>query len=109
MIPKAITTALEKLVRDRDRWKRLALDRAPVRSADRRREIEARDEAVRLLLYAIDVEGLVGQSSNASRGARGALWEAIEALRPDIAETMENGLDDAREALDRFFPNHEDQ
>ena len=29
MIPKAIIRELNKLVRDRDRWKRKALDRAP--------------------------------------------------------------------------------
>ena len=46
MIPKAITRELDKLVRDRDRWKRRALDRAAVRSKDRKREIEARDKAV---------------------------------------------------------------
>jgi hypothetical protein len=105
VIPKTITAALEKLVRDRDRWKRLALDRAPVRSADRRREIAARDRAVERLLFAIDIEGL---ASHQSRGARGDLWDALEALRPDITETMESGLDDAGEARRRFFPDLED-
>lgn len=105
MVPKAITRELAKLVRDRDAWKRKALDRAAVRSPDRRREIAARDLAVEKLLYAVWVEGLVVK---ASRGARGAVWEAIEALRPDIAATMENGLDDARDALRRFFPSPDD-
>ena len=104
MIPKASGRELGKLVRDRDRWKRKALDRAPVRSADRKREIAARDKAVDRLLYAVDVEGLL---SHAARGVRGAVWEAIEALRPDIAETMKDtGLEDgACEARERFFPD----
>ncbi len=105
MIPRALTLALEKLVRDRDRWKRRALDRAAVRSADRKREIAARDKAVERLLFAVDIEGL---AAHQSRGAKGCLWEAIEALRPDIAATMENGLADAGDALKRFFPFPED-
>ncbi len=105
MIPKTITCELEKLVRDRDRWKRRALDRSAVRSADRRREIEARDRAVERLLFAIDIEGI---AHNAARGARGCLWDAIKLLRPDIAATMENGIEDAGEALQRFFPDEED-
>ncbi len=105
MIPKAITTALDALVRDRDRYKRLALDRAPVRSADRRREIEARDKAVERLLYGIWIEGL---ASHQSRGAVCALFDAIKLLRPDVAATMENGLDDAGHARRRFFPDPED-
>ncbi len=104
MIPRAITLSLEKLVRAHDRWKRLALDRAPVRSADRKREIAARDRAVERLLFAIDIEGL---ASHQSRGARGCLWDALEALRPDIAATMD-GLEDAGAARARFFPDPED-
>lgn len=103
MIPKAIATGLEKLVRDRDRWKRKALDRAPVGSADRRREIGARDGAVYALLFAVAIEGL---ASRQSRGARGRLWDAIQLLRPDIAATMANWLD-AHEAMGRFFPDPE--
>ncbi len=105
MIPKAITREVAKLVRDRDRWKRRALDRAAVRSPDRTLEIAARDKAVRDLLFGIGIEGL---ASHQSRGGLGCLWRAIEALRPDIAATMENGLDDAGEALRRFFPEPED-
>jgi hypothetical protein len=101
MTPKAIDRELQKLVRDRDRWKRKALDRAAVRSPDRKREIAARDKAVERILYAVGVEGVL---SKAARGARGAMWEAVKVLRPDIAETMVNGLeDDAFEALQRFF------
>lgn len=103
---KATESRWEKLVRDRDRWKRKALDRAADRSPDRRREIEARDLAVERILFAVAIEGIL---SHAARGARGCLWKAIEALRPDIAATMENGLeDDAHEALRRFFPRPED-
>lgn len=102
MIPKAVTRELEKLVRDRDRWKRKALDRAANRSPERKAEIEARDKAVEKLLFAVYIEGL---ASKQSRGAIGCLWKAIQLLRPDIAETMENGLDDAREAHKRFFPD----
>lgn len=105
MIPKALLRCLEKLVRDRDRWRRIAQDRAPVRSADKKREIAARDEAVHKLFFAVYVEGL---ASKQSRGALGCLWDAIKLLRPDVAETMENGLDDAGEALRRFFPDPED-
>lgn len=110
MIPKAITSALESLVRDRDRYKRLALDRAPVRSADRKREIAARDRAVERLLFGIWVEGL---ASHQSRGGLGCLWTAIESLRPDIAETMKDATLEsypaaAREALRRFFPSPDD-
>lgn len=105
MIPQGVVHGLETLVRDRDRWKRKALDRAAVRSTDRKREIAARDDAVRTLLYAVWVEGL---TSHCSRGARGCVWDAIKVLRPDIAETMENGLDDAHDALRRFFPKPED-
>lgn len=107
MIPKAIERELEKLVRDRDRWKRRAMDRAADRSPERARQIEARDRAVDLLFYAIDIEGLI---SKASRGARGAVWEAIEALRPDIATTPVNGLEnDAGNARRRFFPSPDDE
>ena len=70
MIPKAITRALEKLVRDRDRYKRLAQDRAPVGSADRRNENAARDKAVRELLFLADIEGI----STISRGGKGCIW-----------------------------------
>ena len=104
MIPKALTDALEKLVRSRDRWKRRALDRAAVRSKDRKREIEARDRAVRELLFAVAIKEL---ASNLTRGARGCLWRALELLRPDITATMENGLDDAHDALHRFFPRED--
>ncbi len=101
MIPKAIVAALEKLVRDRDRQKRLALDRAPVRSADRRRELAARDLAVRKLLFLVDVEGV----NTLSRGGRGCIWEAVKALRPEVAKVWkEKG---SREAMDRFFPDPE--
>lgn len=110
MIPKAIMAALEKLVRDRDRWKRIALDRAPVRSADRKREIAARDRAVEKLLFGIGIEGL---ASRQSRGALGCLWTAIESLRPDIAATMKDATLEsypaaAHEALRRFFPSPND-
>jgi len=105
IVPKKLLRALEALVRDRDRWKRLALDRAPLRSADRRRELAARDKAVRDLLFAIDIEGL---ASRQSRGAVGKLWSVLEGLRPDITATMPNGLDDAGEALRRFFPSPDD-
>jgi hypothetical protein len=105
MIPKAITRELDKLVRDRDRWKRRALDRAAVRSKDRKREIEARDKAVERLLFGVAIEGLAARQS---RGAVGCLWRAIEALRPDIAETMKDvGLDGAHDALHRFFPQED--
>jgi hypothetical protein len=61
---------------------------------------------VERLLFAIDIEGLAHKQS---RGARGCLWEVIKLLRPDIAETMDSGLEDgAREARKRFFPSPED-
>jgi hypothetical protein len=103
--PKAILRELEKLVRDRDRWKRRALDRAAVRSADRKREIAARDEAAKSILFGVAIEGL---ASHQSRGGKGCLWTALESLRPDITETMGNGLEDAHDALHRFFPEPED-
>lgn len=102
MIPRAIERELEKLVRDRDRWKRRALDRAAVRSKDRRREIEARDKAVRELLFLAAVEGM----SSLSRGGKGCVWRAVELLRPEVAKVW--GDTDAMTALKRFFPNPED-
>lgn len=104
MIPKTIERELTKLVRDRDRWKRRALDRSPDRSHARRTELAARDEAVRNLLFLAGVEGYRGLS----RGGVGCLWRALEALRPDITATMPNGLDDAHAALSRFFPTEDD-
>ncbi len=104
MIPKAITRELEKLVRDRDRWKRKALDRAAVRSPDRRREIAARDKAAEELLTMAYLYGV----GTLCRGSRGCLWEALAALRPDIVETMPNGFEDAGDARRRFFPSPDD-
>lgn len=107
LIPKAIVRELVKLVRDRDRWKRKALDRAPVRSADRKREIEARDEAVRALLFAIAVEG----TSTLSRGGQGCLARAIKALRPDVDAAWEREGGDVTGAyvvMKRFFPTADD-
>lgn len=102
LIPRAIERELEKLVRDRDRWKRRALDRAVVRSKDRRHEIDARDKAVRELLFLAAVEGM----SSLSRGGKGCVWRAVELLRPDIAKVW--GDEDARTALKRFFPDPDD-
>lgn len=102
MIPKAIERELKKLVRDRDRYKRLAQDRAPVRSADRKREIAARDKAAYELLFLVAIEG----TSGLSRGGKGCVWRALEALRPDIAKVWAE--EDARTALKRFFPTKED-
>ncbi len=102
MIPKAINRELEKLVRDRDRWKRKALDRAAVRSIDRKREIAARDKAVYELLFLAAIEGIGGLS----RGGKGCVWRAVEALRPEVAKVWE--AEDARTALRRFYPTKED-
>jgi hypothetical protein len=102
MIPRVITRELEKLVRDRDRWCRLAQDRAPVRSADRKREIEARDEAVRQLLLLITVEG-----NGLSSCGRSCIWDAVKALRPDVHKAWWNDGGDseaARRVRRRFFP-----
>ncbi len=107
LIPVAITRALEKLVRERDRYKRLAQDRAPVRSADRRREIAARDQAVRELLFLVAIEG----TNTLTRGGRGCIERAIEALRPDLAKVWVDdggGTEGARAALVRFYPEKED-
>lgn len=104
MIPKAIDRELQKLVRDRDKWKLLAQDRAPVRSADRKREIDGRDKAAECILTLAYLYG-VGELG---RGSRGCLWDALEALRPDIVATMRNGWDDAADALRRFFPSADD-
>jgi hypothetical protein len=106
MIPRAITRELEKLVRDRDRWKRLAQDRAPVRSADRKREIAGRDGAVRGLLFLVAIEGTSGMT----RGAKGKVWSAVETLRPDVHKVWsDEGGDEhgAHVALHRFFPEAE--
>ena len=105
LIPGGIAAALCRLVRDRDRWKRKALDRAANRSPARKREIEARDLAAERLLFGIALEGL---SSHQSRGARSCLWDALQALRPDITATMTGGFEDAHDALQRFFPNEDD-
>ncbi len=102
LIPRAIVAALEKLVRDRDRWKRVALDRAPVRSADRKRELAARDHAVERLLFLVDIEGI----GKLSRGGKGCVWAAVEALRPDVAKVWEES--DAGTARRSFFPGPDD-
>ncbi len=103
MIPKTITRELEKLVRERDRYKLLAQDRAPVRSADGKRAIEGRDEAVRQLLFLVNVEGI----NTLSRGGKGCVFRAVKALRPDVAAVWEES-DDPRMARKRFFPDPDD-
>ncbi len=100
MIPKAITREIEKLVRDRARWKRKALDGAADRSPDRKREIGARDRAVELLLNMIWLYGV-------QHGWDNDLWDVLRMLRPDVAATM-SSFDDAREARRRFFPRTDD-
>lgn len=102
MIPKAIERELRKLVRDRDRWKRLAQDRAPIRSAERRREIEDRNEAVYRLLFLIAIEGVSGLT----RGGRGCVYDAIAALRPDIDRELADGAEPFG-VMDRHYPNPE--
>jgi hypothetical protein len=102
VIPKAITRELEKLVRERDRYKRLAQDRAPVRSADRRREIEARDKAVHDLLFLVVIEGI----EKLSRGGKGRVYDAVKGLRPDVAKAWDEEGADAAKA--RFYPQPED-
>ena len=107
MIPRAITRELAKLVRSRDGWKRKALDRAAVRSPDRRAEIKARDLACRELLFAIAVEG----TRSLSRGGQGCLARAIEALRPDVYAAWGHEGGDAHGAgvvMRRFFPTADD-
>jgi hypothetical protein len=102
----AITRALVKLVRDHDRWKRLAQDRAPVRSADRKREIQGRDEAVRQLLLLVTVEG-----NGLSSCGRSCIWDAVKALRPDVYKAWwDDGGDSeaARRVRRRFFPTPDD-
>lgn len=109
ILPKAITAALTKLVRDRDRWRRRALDRAAVRSPARRAEIAARDRAVEQLLFGCYIEGSPGRGS--SRGAWGCFYSALEALRPDVAAVYSDaggGTEGARLAWRRFFPMPED-
>ncbi len=101
MIPVAITRALEKLVCERDLYKRLAQDRAPVRSADRKREIAARDQAVERLLFMLSIY------APHDRGTRGCVFDAIEALRPDIAKLLADG-EDAGDVRRRFWPERED-
>lgn len=107
LIPKAIARELAKLVRSRDTWKRRALDRAADRSPERRREIENRDKAVERLLFLISVEGV----GNLARGGWGCLYEALEALRPDVAKVYSDeggGREGARAARLRFFPSEDD-
>lgn len=102
MIPKAMQLELEKLVRDRDRWKRKALDRAAPRSKDCTREIAARDEAVRELLFLVAIDGI----GSLSRSGKGCVWRAVQVLRPDVAAVWEK--EDARAAMRRFFPTSDD-
>lgn len=103
MIPRVITRALEKLVRERDRWKRLAQDRAPVTSADRKREIAARDKAVHDLLFLVAIEGI----SHLSRGGQGRVYDAIKGLRPEVAQAWDE-TDDPLGTMNRFYPDPED-
>lgn len=103
MIPKTITRELEKLVRERDRYKLLAQDRAPVRSADGKRAIEGRDKAVKDLLFLVNVEGI----GSLSRGGKDCIFRAVEALRPDVAAIWRDS-DDPRMTRKRFFPEPDD-
>jgi hypothetical protein len=105
LIPKAIAREVAKLVRDRDRWKRKALDRAADRSPERRRDIANRDRAVEHMLHMVWLYGLPS-----GRGAGGEFYEALKALRPDVAEVYyeEGGSSGARTAQLRFFPTADD-
>jgi hypothetical protein len=103
IIPKALTLELEKLVRERDHFERLAADRAPVDSDERKQEIEARDKAVRELLFLVAIEGI----DKLSRGGKGCVWRAVELLRPDVSKVW-GETDDPHATLHRFFPDPED-
>ena len=103
MIPEALTIELEKLVRDRDHFERLATDRAPEDSDERKKEIEDRDKAVRELLFLVAIEGI----DKLSRGGKGCIWRAVELLRPDISKVW-GDTDDPHGTLHRFFHDPED-
>lgn len=101
MIPRPIVRALEKLVRDRDRWKRRALDRRTSRGAKKERAAQI-DKAAERILFMLAIEGVNGLS----RGGRSCVWDALRALRPDAAKVAEE--EDPATALRRFFPDPED-
>jgi hypothetical protein len=62
--------------------------------------VAAADEAVRELLFLAAIEGM----ECLSRGGKGCVFRAIDALRPDIAELWANDHE-AKSLLDRFFPD----
>jgi hypothetical protein len=61
---------------------------------------EAQDRAVRELLFLAGIEGI----SRLSRGGKGCVFRAVEALRPDIAALWAEDAEPA-DLLRRFFPD----
>lgn len=66
-------------------------------------EDSATNQAVRELLFLVAIEGI----SKLSRGGKGCVFRAVEALRPDIAKQWENGAEPSH-LLGAYFPDAED-